>query len=707
MLIGGDWHIPKGGGDLESFLWPIYRYASHTLRSGELPLWNPYLYSGAPYAADNQSGLYYPLHLLLAVFPDIPYRFLEWLVVIHFFLAGAGMYMVARHHWPRTSMHPPLVSALAFQFSSVFVTHIGNLNIVATAAYLPWCWLLLHRMKENRHLSSAASLALVLSLAVLVGHAQMTFAIVLVMTLAASWILISQPAKIQWVTLSLLTGVLTLGLCSIFLLPTLELTQFSLRSNPTYEHSTQYSLPPIGLAGMFSPLLFGRGPEYFWAPWDRVELGFAGITTLMLSVFGLRQNAIRGFLMAVLVAGVLIALGPITPIHSLLYDYLPGFAKLRVPARFILLTNFSLALLACNGLHHWQKNIIPKKQFSNAVLLLVSITILALLIGWNQASQQQPTLAPKTLPLALTVALMTLAAALILGPHWVSLILAVELIGLGAWVEIDRADPDKGYSEGAAVAFLRSQPKPFRIDVATNNWQPNAPTVFNLEAINGLHNPLTIAHYHTYYWSVGYRGSPQYNFLNAKYLITDKGKPAADSTFVPVFDADPDVDIYLNTNAQPRLRLVSRTIIAQNNADALKAVHHPDFNPANQVVLPAHAVSLDHSLGQNTIRYTNYAPHSQSIEVHSASPAYLVFSEVWYPGWSATLNGVSTTLLKANYAFRAVYIPTGKHTVTLEFAPTSFPYAPAISISTLVAVLALLATSLYHQPRGSNAHHKD
>ena len=51
--------------------------------------WNPALYSGAPLAADNQSGLFYPINLVVfSLWPALPYAALEWLVVLHVWLAG-------------------------------------------------------------------------------------------------------------------------------------------------------------------------------------------------------------------------------------------------------------------------------------------------------------------------------------------------------------------------------------------------------------------------------------------------------------------------------------------------------------------------------------------------------------------------------------------------------------------------------------------
>ena len=64
LLTPNTW-MPAGGGDLAPFIYPNYRFAAGYLSQGIIPLWNPHLYSGIPFAADIQSGLFYPVNLLL------------------------------------------------------------------------------------------------------------------------------------------------------------------------------------------------------------------------------------------------------------------------------------------------------------------------------------------------------------------------------------------------------------------------------------------------------------------------------------------------------------------------------------------------------------------------------------------------------------------------------------------------------------------
>jgi len=110
ILLTADTWMPAGGGDLAPFLYPTYRFAAEQLRQGTIPLWNPHLYSGAPFAADIQSGLFYPVNLLLFLLaPNFSYEWLEYLAVFHFWLAGFTMYLCLR----RLSTANPLSPAAA------------------------------------------------------------------------------------------------------------------------------------------------------------------------------------------------------------------------------------------------------------------------------------------------------------------------------------------------------------------------------------------------------------------------------------------------------------------------------------------------------------------------------------------------------------------------------------------------------------------
>ena len=667
VLFGGMW-LPRGGGDLVSFLWPTYSFAARTLRAGGLPLWNPHLYSGAPFIADNQSGVFYPPNLALFLLaPQVTYEALQWLVIGHFWLAGAGMYaclrlLLSHPAAPRARILPALFGALAFMLSDVFVTHQGNLNLIAVAAYLPLVFLCVCSAATLRVTSantqSRASLRVrwalaggaLLGVATLAGHAQMTLFLALTVGAVGLGAVLTRlregpRAWLGVAALAALVGLVGGGLAAVALLPAAELTPHTLRASISYEEAARYSLPPQALIGLVAPWVIGRGPDHFSGDWERVEVGYAGALTRPLALYGAwraRRAPLARFLIVFGVAALLMALGEHTPLHRLAHT-LPLMDSLRAPARFVLLFDFALAGLAALGLR--------------AIL------------------QARPPARVRGLAGGARVAL-----------------LAVELVANSAGIEVDAGDPYAGYDHPAVVAWLRAQPGVFRVEGAAPAWQPDAAAYHGLYDIYGVHNPLALASYESYYWSVGQRGTPQYNFLGARYVIRPKGDPPAGepyaADFIPVFDDAPTLTVYENTRALPLAHVVPRAVAVASAEEAWGPLHAPDWDPTAQVYVEGGPPLAGEAGGDNRVEHLAYAPNRLVYAVETTGPAYLVLAEPYYPGWRATVDGAPAPIYRANLAFRAVYIEAaGAHTVELAFAPESFALGAAISALTLAALL--------------------
>jgi hypothetical protein len=93
------------------------------------------------------------------------------------------------------------------------------------------------------------------------------------------------------------------------------------------------------------------------------------------------------------------------------------------------------------------------------------------------------------------------------------------------------------------------------------------------------------------------------------------------------------------------------------------------------------------------------APNKLVVTVKTPSPGLLVLSESYDPAWRATVDGRPARVYRADYAFRAVAVPAGEHTVTLQYASRAFQLGVLLS-AVVLAVLLPLATRLWMRNPG-------
>ncbi len=97
---------------------------------------------------------------------------------------------------------------------------------------------------------------------------------------------------------------------------------------------------------------------------------------------------------------------------------------------------------------------------------------------------------------------------------------------------------------------------------------------------------------------------------------------------------------------------------------------------------------LGNAKGSGVIKLTSYAPNELHYDVHSTTGGIIVFSEIYYPGWTCTVDGKSTEIGRVNYVLRAINIEAGKHKVILTFKPQSVQATEIIAYIAM-AILAL------------------
>lgn len=747
--LSGVAFTPADGGDLASFLYPIYAFAQRSLHAGHLPLWNPHLYLGAPHVADVQAGWLYPPTLLtLLLTPALTYRHLELLSIAHFFWAGAGMFFLLRSLLTSpdaTSEQAPagltwwaaLAGSLAFMFSDPLLTHFGNYNLLAAASWLPWVlWAFRAQSTQvdfapvaatsSRPASRPLLTGLCLGLAALAGHPQTILIIVLALVALALLEIYFTPAPRAALALALagrllITLALAFLLAAPVLLPAALHTPFTQRADFSYGQASQFSLSPSQWIGLVVPAFFGRGPQLHWGPWDRVEVGYLGILPLVLALLAVLLHPDRRAWRWLTLAGVgmVLALGFYSLPHGWL-TLLPGFAQLRAPARFLLLTDLGLAVLAAFGLRGLLSPWDPAAgqavarvwrllKGAAAAVLAIGLPLIYLALLLTQDREQTVFIRVAVAAIGITtlagLLLATLAIFHARRANWARpatlgalacLLILLDLGSPGATLDSSPKDPTAAYQQPQILAFLRQQPGVWRLDARTDIeqlWQPNTALVAGLDDIWGIVNPLALADVTRYWEGIGPAGrsSPLYDFLGAQFVVARKDVTLDWDKFEKVFDGPGELAVFRNRRALPRVIVSQETIVVSDQEAAWQAIHRADFDPARQVVVEGG----DALAGRPGAATAATVANGLDVQVQTSGPAYLVISQPFYPGWEATDQaGRRLAIRRANFAFQAVAIAADTTAVSLRFRPPAWRWGLALGAVGLVIGLGWLAIPL-------------
>jgi hypothetical protein len=375
------------GLDLFSYFYPYRDFVSAALQGGRLPLWNPYLFMGAPLLANSQAAVLYPLHWPL-IGLSAPKQ-VAWSIVLHIWLAGAGTYLFAR----RAMRLQPLAAfgaATIFSLGGFLGAQVEHVNQLNASAWLPWLLLCLEAVTSPGRWRWPAVLGggLIVGLALLAGHTQAAYIVLFGAALYTLLGVIDRPkgqkTRTALRSLAALAAMIVMGvaLAAAQVLPTLELSRLSVRGGGLpYEEAASFSLKP-GL--IFKAFL----PPLIWEPPFSEYVAYVGLLGLALAAVGawaiLRHKRPGSATLALALIGVFLAFGAYNPVYYLLYKLIPGFALFRVPARWLLLYSFGAALLAGIGLE-----VLPKPKAARPVFVV--LLAIELFVAGRQLAYNKPT----------------------------------------------------------------------------------------------------------------------------------------------------------------------------------------------------------------------------------------------------------------------------------------------------------------------------
>ena len=171
---------------------------------------------------------------------------------------------------------------------------------------------------------------------------------------------------------------------------------------------------------------------------------------------------------------------------------------------------------------------------------------------------------------------------------------------------------------------------------------------------------------------------PVLNMLNTKYFIFPAGQQGQT---VPIENPYTfgnawfiDKIQYVN-NANEEIDAIGQVDLQQS------AIVDSKFKEALKGVNEGYKDSL------STIRLTSYEPNQLVYETSSPQDGIVVFSEIYYPGWTATIDGKPADIARADYILRAMNVPAGKHTIEMRFDPQSLHITEGIAYGAMALLL--------------------
>ncbi len=650
------------------------------------PLWTDAILSGYPFSADSQAGLWYLPMWFVNLLPS-PITF-NLLVIFHLILAGVGMTLFLK----REGLHdlPALAGGLLFELMPKLWAHYGagHVSLVMAVCWTPWLLLAETEFIRSRHsLRRMAFPGIVLGLIILINVTWTPFAFLIWVAYAIAKELktaVGETLKRKILNLAkrlgwgVTQGLLALLISAPVWLPLLTFTRLSSRVLMTTADSMTYSLPLLNILNLFIPN-FNAMHEMVLYP------GIITLFFVIVLLFSRNKPALTWFWFVVGGICLFVSFGDNLPLIPLIYR-LPFLNLLRVPTRFYFLACLSTSILAAMGIEQFL--FAPEKISKGTRLLWIGfaslISLLSLGIGGlNFMFVWVPLLVIVNLVVIFAVdkliRLPRVQAALL-----VALIL-VDVFGVDL-LSLKFHSPGEVLAEGAEIAnFIASQPGNFRSYSPSYSLPQQTAATVGIQLADGV-NPLQLMHYVNFMEQA--TGIPV-----SRYTVTMPDFP----------NSKPDTD---NAQYQPdahllgilNVRFILSAFDMQGPDLALVKTIGGTSVYENQSWLPrAWVQPTDAPLGEQILSTPEISQAPNSIKLQAQGPGLLVLSEITYPGWKVTVNGLPVEMQEPLGLLRGVEIPSGTNAVRFEYLPMDvFIGVGLAGLGWFIAIFFLLMKSKRH-----------
>ncbi len=190
--------------------------------------------------------------------------------------------------------------------------------------------------------------------------------------------------------------------------------------------------------------------------------------------------------------------------------------------------------------------------------------------------------------------------------------------------------------------------------------------------------------------------SPLLDVAGIKYLFWHE--KVEDDRFTEVAHYALESHVYVNQQAVPRAYLVPRVEHYPSRGDLMRRMQEPTFRPREVVTTEDEALADamkggDPAGSTGDARIDGYTPDRVVVNVDAPARSVLVLNDMYYPNWTARIDGEESTIYRVNGTFRGVIVPEGTSTVVFRYYDSAFHTGLMISAATWLFAGLLLVTS--------------
>lgn len=737
--IFGSLYIPF---DSKSQVYPFVAFTSQTYRSGSVPLWNPFIYSGTPSFADPLYMTFYPGILLYMIPEFLSQRYFDLIELMHILVGGISVYFLLKNY--KVNNFAAIGAAIVFMLGGPLTGRIQHVTQISAVSLFPLILLLIRFGIQKQKLWIFGLAGIILGSTIMIGY-QPAFLFFIV---AFFYFVVEffSYGNHEWKSVKILflqmAFMFFVAFCfsAIQTIPTLEFARLSNRPEYDYVAASDRSITPSILFTLVFPNLFNSISGEFWGPFDIAEgylyIGLIPIFFVFYSIINWKRiNHQNRFFIITSFLSIFYALGKFTPLYYIFYTIIPPVRLFRRPSDAYFIFQLCISISLGFGIDFWIGKIDAFKKQIVQLLLFLMASIILFILAENIVSRSMPEInvkdwyfLPNLLFLAIFLVLVGLKNKISIEYCLVAIIICMVMdITITSnnrpfnSITFDKINinSEEIYGCPTVVKLLQNNVgDQYRFEtVHAGNMWTNAAAIWKISSTVG-YSPLVVGSYNEFasptqsYRQKKFDGMIQsyssqlYNLLGVKYIISslklDEIDPGIDLSNYSKLKT-PCFNVYENKNPLPLAFVVHKARILNNETESYSQVAE-DYDPANIVVLEKIPNAIESNITENNgeiifgknnsldnVSIKKKGNNYFSVLVTTKDDGILVLNDVYYPGWKVFIDGKPADLLKTNFTFKGVYVSSGTHFVEFKFLPTSFFIGLSFSIiSVFIVILSFL-----------------